>query len=113
MVDAGQVTLNDIGSNFFLDAESLGKSRAERAYELLGELNEDVQGHWVAKDIHSILAEEPNYLSQFSVVIVSNVSQSSARKLAQLCSKDTTFVWVKTVGLVGKARIAIPEHAST
>ncbi|GJJ75122.1 NEDD8-activating enzyme E1 regulatory subunit [Entomortierella parvispora] len=110
VVDAGQVTLDDIGSNFFLDAESLGKSRAERAYELLGELNDDVQGHWASKDILSILAEEPNYLSKFSVVIVSNVSQATARKLAYLCSKDTTFVWVKTVGLVGQVRIAIPEH---
>ena len=112
MVDAGQVTLDDIGSNFFLDAESLGKSRAERAYELLGELNEDVQGHWVAKDILSILTEEPNYLSRFSVVIATNVTQSTAQKVASLCLKDTTFTWVKTVGLVGQARIAIPEHVS-
>ncbi|KAF9120110.1 NEDD8-activating enzyme E1 regulatory subunit, partial [Mortierella sp. 14UC] len=63
VIDQGTVTQSDIGSNFFLDADSLGKSRAERAAELLGELNEDVSGHWVAKDIISALAENPAFLS--------------------------------------------------
>ncbi|KAF9183067.1 NEDD8-activating enzyme E1 regulatory subunit [Haplosporangium sp. Z 767] len=129
VVDQGTVTQNDIGSNFFLDSESLGKSRAERACELLGELNEDVQGHWVAKDITSILAENPRYLAQFSMVIATDVTRQTAEKLGALCwvngqdaatnnehnsspagKRETMFVWVKTVGLVGTARFAVPEH---
>ncbi|KAG0254208.1 NEDD8-activating enzyme E1 regulatory subunit [Mortierella polycephala] len=129
VVDQGTVVQSDIGSNFFLDSESLGKSRAERACELLGELNEDVQGHWVAKDIISILAENPRYLAQFSMVIATDVTRQTAEKLGALCwvngqdatidnehnsspagKKETMFVWVKTVGLVGTARFAVPEH---
>ncbi|KAI1313843.1 NEDD8-activating enzyme E1 regulatory subunit [Mortierella claussenii] len=126
VVDSGTVTQNDIGSNFFLDFESLGKSRAQRAYELLGELNEDVKGDWVAKDILSILKETPAYLAQFSMVIATDITRETAEQVAALCwvngQKDTTadaapagkkstaFVWVKTVGLVGAARIAVPEH---
>lgn len=130
IVDPGTVSQNDIGSNFFLDFESLGKSRAERAYELLGELNEDVKGNWVAKDILSILKENPGYLAQFSTVIATDITRESAEKIAALCwvngqdgntkgdhsspagKKNTAFLWVKTVGLFGAARIAVPEHTS-
>ncbi|KAF8935701.1 hypothetical protein EDD21DRAFT_66374 [Dissophora ornata] len=129
IADQGTVTQNDIGSNFFLDFESLGKSRAERACELLGELNEDVKGNWVDKDILSILKETPGYLAQFSMVIATDITRETAEKIAALCwvngldtgasagngspagKKKTTFVWVKTVGLIGAARIAVPEHA--
>ncbi|KAG0198991.1 NEDD8-activating enzyme E1 regulatory subunit [Mortierella sp. GBA30] len=131
VVDQGTVTQSDVGSNFFLDYESLGKSRAERACELLGELNEDVKGHWVAKDILNILAENPRYLAQFSMVIATDVTRPTAEKIAEICwvngqdyntsnaqapvgspagKKQTTFLWVKIVGLVGSARIVVPEH---
>ncbi len=36
----------DLGVNFFLDEESLGKSRAESCVKLLQELNPDVRGEW-------------------------------------------------------------------
>ncbi|KAG0357502.1 NEDD8-activating enzyme E1 regulatory subunit-like protein [Gamsiella multidivaricata] len=129
VVDQGTVTQNDIGSNFFLDFDSLGSSRARRACELLGELNEDVKGHWVDKDILTILKEDPGYLAQFSLVVASDVTRETAEKIAGLCwvngqdvnanggnggpagKRKTTFVWVKTVGLIGAARIAVPEHA--
>ncbi|KAF9902830.1 NEDD8-activating enzyme E1 regulatory subunit, partial [Lobosporangium transversale] len=126
VIDQGTVTQNDIGSNFFLDFESLGKPRAERACELLGELNEDVKGHWIAKDILSILKEDPAFLAQFSTVIATNITRETAEKIAALCwvngqqgvdintipagKKKTAFVWVKTVGFIGAARIAVPEH---
>ncbi|KAF9998797.1 NEDD8-activating enzyme E1 regulatory subunit [Modicella reniformis] len=128
VVDQGTIAQNDIGSNFFLDFESLGKSKAERACELLGELNEDVQGHWIAEDIISVLNENPGFLAQFSTVIATDITRETAEKIAALCwlnghsadtvadnnrpagKKRTTFAWVKTVGLVGAVRIAVPEH---
>lgn len=122
VVDQGTVTQNDIGSNFFLDFESLGKPRAERACELLGELNEDVHGNWIANDIISILKENHGFLAQFSTVIATDITRETAEKIAAICwlngqnvgpgKERTTFVWVKTVGLIGAARIAVPEHTS-
>jgi amyloid beta precursor protein binding protein 1 len=38
----------DLGVNFFLDEDSLGKSRAESCVKLLQELNPDVKGDWVS-----------------------------------------------------------------
>ena len=46
IADNNVVTEADLGVNFFLDEESLGKSRSESCVRLLQELNPDVQGHW-------------------------------------------------------------------
>ena len=43
------VAEEDLGVNFFLDEEGLGKSRAEVCVKLLLELNPDVKGDWFPK----------------------------------------------------------------
>lgn len=45
IVDPATVTEADLGVNFFLEEESLGKSRADETCRLLRELNPDVQGY--------------------------------------------------------------------
>lgn len=47
--DSSVVTEADLGVNFFLDEETLGKSRAESCVKLLVELNPDVKGDWFPK----------------------------------------------------------------
>lgn len=49
IVDPATVTEADLGVNFFLEEESLGKSRAAETCRLLRELNPDVQGHHSSK----------------------------------------------------------------
>lgn len=46
IADEVTVSESDLGVNFFLDEESLGKSRAESCVKLLLELNPDVKGDW-------------------------------------------------------------------
>ncbi|KAG0229865.1 NEDD8-activating enzyme E1 regulatory subunit [Actinomortierella wolfii] len=118
IVDAGTVSQQDVGSNFFFDVDCVGKSRAEKSYEFLSELNEDVKGHWIKNDISTLLNENPNFLAQFTVVLVSEVTQELATKIAKICwdhgkttqsKKQISFVWVRTVGLIGAARMVVPE----
>ncbi|GAB7362686.1 hypothetical protein MBLNU230_g2995t1 [Neophaeotheca triangularis] len=45
IADSSQVTEADLGVNFFLDDDSLGKFRADETVRLLVELNPDVKGH--------------------------------------------------------------------
>jgi len=47
VIDDSIVTESDLGANFFLDEDSLGKSRAERTAALLEELNPDVSGSFM------------------------------------------------------------------
>ena len=49
IVDPALVTEPDLGVNFFLEEESLGKSRAEETSRLLRELNPDVDGSFYTK----------------------------------------------------------------
>lgn len=50
IVDDATVQEADLGVNFFLDEDRLGKSRAQSCAELLLELNPEVQGDWFPKD---------------------------------------------------------------
>ena len=47
IVDDELVTEADLGVNFFLAEDSLGRSRAEESYKYLQELNPEVHGHAV------------------------------------------------------------------
>lgn len=49
IADEELVNEADLGVNFFLDEDSLGKSRAEQCVKLLQELNPDVKGDWYPK----------------------------------------------------------------
>lgn len=49
IVDPATVTEADMGTNFFLEESSLGKSRADETCRLLRELNPDVQGYSYSK----------------------------------------------------------------
>jgi len=49
ILDSAIVQDEDLGVNFFLDEDSLGKSRAEQTCKLLQELNPDVEGHFIHK----------------------------------------------------------------
>ncbi len=49
IVDANTVEEQDLGVNFFLDENSLGKSRAEECCKFLDELNPEVNGHALHK----------------------------------------------------------------
>lgn len=44
VLDAGKVSNEDAGNNFFLTQKSIGSSRAEETTRLLAELNENVKG---------------------------------------------------------------------
>ncbi|KAJ8060592.1 hypothetical protein OCU04_010903 [Sclerotinia nivalis] len=49
IADEALVNEADLGVNFFLDEDGLGKSRAEQCVKLLQELNPDVNGDWYPK----------------------------------------------------------------
>lgn len=49
ILDSATVSEADLGINFFLEASSLGKSRAEESVRLLEELNPDVKGHAISE----------------------------------------------------------------
>jgi NEDD8-activating enzyme E1 regulatory subunit len=55
IVDDATVSEEDLGVNFFLEEESLGKSRAAETCRLLQELNPDVNGNFKSEEWTSFL----------------------------------------------------------
>lgn len=73
LVDSRDVTERDLGNNFFLDAASLGKNRAEVAVALLREMNEAVRGSYLDMGVDALVASEPSVLEGFDLVIACEV----------------------------------------
>ncbi|KAH7355259.1 hypothetical protein BKA65DRAFT_236753 [Rhexocercosporidium sp. MPI-PUGE-AT-0058] len=80
IADAANVEEADLGVNFFLDEESVGKSRAESCVKLLLELNPDVKGEW----FQSNKSESPFDLQQkYTIILYTYPIEPPALEAAQ------------------------------
>jgi len=111
IVDDKKVGGDDIGNNFFLDKDSLGKARAQVTTELLLELNEDVNGDFVEENVETLLENNSSFFTNFSVVIATSLPEKPLLQLsALLWQQDVPLLSVASIGLVSWVRIAVPEH---
>ena len=49
VIDGGKVEEDDLGKNFFVTKEAVGKLKAQVTTELLQELNPDVSGNYISE----------------------------------------------------------------
>ena len=68
-----QVEATDLGNNFLLDSNSLGKSRAQCVTELLKELNPSVHGSFVEDSAAKLLETTPDFFTGFQLVVATQV----------------------------------------
>ncbi|KAJ3411946.1 NEDD8-activating enzyme E1 regulatory subunit [Chytridiales sp. JEL 0842] len=110
IVDGKIVEGRDLGQNFFLEASSLGSSRAKCTAEFLSELNDDVIVDHMDKDFAALLESDPDYFKRFTIVVATQVPREPLLKLADLCwNADIPLVVVKAQGFIGCIRIVMPE----
>ncbi|XP_035212687.1 NEDD8-activating enzyme E1 regulatory subunit-like [Stegodyphus dumicola] len=111
ILDSKLITGEDAGNNFFLDKESIGKSRAKTATEHLLELNPDVRGEFVDESVEFILQAEPNFFCKFSVVIVTDVEECLLLNLAQkLWDQNVPLLICRAYGLIGYLRLQVRDR---
>ena len=111
ILDSKRITLADVGANFFLPLESVGHPRAQCAVRLLVELNGSVKGTYIDEEIESILATDPNFFSQFGIVVATEMPEPSLLKLAEVLWKASIPLLVaRSYGLLGYLRLALPNH---
>ena len=104
------VTASDIGANFFLTTSSLGKSLAEELVVNLSELNDSVKGHSLRTPLATILATAPESLTQFDLILTSNLSPVEERQLAALAwSKSIDYIKVRNSGFFSMVTTQIKE----
>lgn len=111
IVDGHKVSGEDVGNNFFLSNNSIGKNRAQAATELLQELNSDVSGNFVEEAPDKLLDNDPEFFHRFSLVVGVNVPESTYLRLgAALWNADVPFLLCRTYGLTGYMRLIVKEH---
>ncbi|KAL4898110.1 hypothetical protein BDV59DRAFT_166226 [Aspergillus ambiguus] len=110
IVDPATVTESDLGVNFFLEEESLGKSRAEETCRLLRELNPDVEGNYRSKCITEILQEDPDFLPQHRLVLVSGPMKQPSLSLLCTAAKELgiSVLYTRSVGFYSTFSLQLP-----
>ena len=114
LIDDAVTTVADKNNNFFVDVHSLGRPRAEVVTELMLEMNAEVKGEAIVKDVREILKGDLNFFNQFSIVIVCEPSlpvQDLLPLAAHLWTANIPLVLMQTKGLLGSARLQVREHA--
>ncbi|OOF99249.1 hypothetical protein ASPCADRAFT_513299 [Aspergillus carbonarius ITEM 5010] len=109
IVDPALVTESDLGVNFFLEEESLGKSRAEETCRLLRELNPDVDGSFYTKPIAELL-RDPEFLPQYKLVLISGPVKRSSLEALRKAAKDLDIpvLYTRSVGFYSIFSLQLP-----
>ncbi|XP_061197128.1 NEDD8-activating enzyme E1 regulatory subunit-like isoform X2 [Saccostrea echinata] len=111
IVDGNKVKGEDVGNNFFLSQESIGKSRAKIATELLNELNDDVSGNYEDEFPESLLQNNPDFFKRFTIVIATGLSERILLQLADVLWKQSVPLLVcRSYGFIGYMRLVVREH---
>lgn len=85
LLDHRDVSPADVGNNFFFEGEtSIGRNRAEEAVRLLKELNDSVDARADTSDVAQVLASNPSYFFDFSLIITHNLPVVHLTKLADI-----------------------------
>ncbi|XP_020333703.1 NEDD8-activating enzyme E1 regulatory subunit [Oncorhynchus kisutch] len=111
IVDGHKVSGQDVGNNFFLSNNSIGRNRAQAATELLQELNTDVSGNFVEESPEKLLDNDPEFFHRFTLVIGVQLPESTCLRLGSvLWNANIPFLVCRTYGLVGYMRLVVKEH---
>ncbi|XP_010227671.1 NEDD8-activating enzyme E1 regulatory subunit AXR1 isoform X2 [Brachypodium distachyon] len=111
VVDGSKVEPSDLGNNFLLNKECLGQSRAQSVCSFLQELNDAVKVKYVEESPGTMIDTNPSFFSQFTVVIATQLPESSLLKLDGICrAADIVLVAARSYGLTGLVRVSVKEH---
>ena len=111
LVDDAVVTAADVGSNFFLDAECIGSSRAEAVTRFMREMNADVRGTALHTNVEQLVRSNVDFFRPFHAVVACQVTRETLRTLAAfLFPLNIPLLALRTYGLLGVSRLQVKEH---
>ncbi|GAA96288.1 uncharacterized protein L969DRAFT_91735 [Mixia osmundae IAM 14324] len=110
VLDEVRVKPEDIGHNFFLTRDAVGRRRAEEVVPLLCEMNEAVKGSSVTSSLAAYLASDPDVLAPYSLAVCVNTHPSETLALADRCWElRIPLISVKSCGFIGSIRTQVEE----
>ncbi|KAL8840657.1 MAG: hypothetical protein Q9176_003770 [Flavoplaca citrina] len=112
ILDGNTVAEQDLGINFFLTEESLGRSRAEETCRYLTELNPDVNGYPVQQSLHGFLQNGLHVLNKYNLVLFVASKQNclSLESISVYCAqKALPLFYVHSLGLFSHFSSQLPD----
>lgn len=84
VVDGSIVAASDLGNNFFVTQDDIGRPRAQVTAELLQELNTDVDASkFVNEDPAGLIARTPEFFDEFTAVVVTQLADAPLLELGR------------------------------
>lgn len=113
VMDHKDVQMRDLGSQFFLSEDDVGKNRAESSLESLSALNPNVT---ITIDQSDISKKDANFFEQFTAVCLTDTDARTQVKVNTLCrssSKNIYFFSVECFGWYGYFHQDLRSHQYT
>ena len=109
VLDDKLVTSADLGNNFFVTPNDVGRPRAEVVSELLCEMNPDVVGFALTSYPNSG-SVSTEFWSQFSLIIAANMAEASMLELASICTDNNLpLMLVRSYGLLNDSFVSMED----
>uniref|UniRef100_A0A7E4VP04 NEDD8-activating enzyme E1 regulatory subunit n=1 Tax=Panagrellus redivivus TaxID=6233 RepID=A0A7E4VP04_PANRE len=109
IIDDAVVDITDLGNNFFLEMDDVGKPRAEAVVRLLSELNPSVKGSFSKQN--PALVEKKDLLN-YSIVISTCLPTSHLLPIADfLFDSGVPLINARICGLFGYFRLSFNTHS--
>ncbi|EPY51513.1 NEDD8 activating enzyme [Schizosaccharomyces cryophilus OY26] len=113
VIDASVVDLKHDGSNFFVQYDQEGQSRALCTGTLLQQLNPSVEMNYQQMEPEKLIEEDIEFFSRFTIVFASKLKLNAMLRLeAFLRSKGIPLIYYNSIGFVGIIRISVPEYTT-
>lgn len=114
ILDDKLVEERDLGTNFFVTQDSIGKSRSETTKDLLVELNEDVKGFHIHEPVNKYInSKDMLFFKEFTLIIASDLTDAEVMKLTDISNElDIPFILLRSYGMIGYLRQYKREHCS-
>ena len=111
LVDDAVVEARDLGNNFFVTSADLGRGRAEAVAAHLNELNASVAGAFVDERPEEVIATNPAFFADFTVVIAAQMPARALVALDTACrERNVALVVLHSRGLAGFVRLSLASH---
>ncbi|EXJ76758.1 uncharacterized protein A1O5_01266 [Cladophialophora psammophila CBS 110553] len=111
IADSAKVTERDLGINFFLESDSLHKSRGDEMRRLLQELNPDVTGHAISAPLAEWLPVQGSLKPYNLILLCAPVAREPLEKICGYALENSIpVIYVQSAGFFASFSIQLPTE---
>ncbi|EPX73861.1 NEDD8 activating enzyme [Schizosaccharomyces octosporus yFS286] len=113
VVDKSLVNLKRDGSNFFVQYDQEGQSRALCTSTLLQQLNPSAEMNYLEVEPEELIEKDIEFFSRFTIIFASTIKTDALLQLeAFLRTKGIPLIYYNSIGFAGIIRVSLPEYTT-